>query len=296
MSQTRAVRAATAAPSPAELAGRYGLTRSGARPSLPDYGRLLWGRRHFILAYASARNHASYSKSTLGQAWQVLTPLLNAAVYYFIFGELLQTRRGVSNYVAFLVTGVFIYHYSQRSMTSGAIAVTSRLGLVRALHFPRATLPLATTVIELQQLLWSLGVLAVIVLATGEPLRATWLLALPALALQTVFNAGVALMLARLTTHLRDLQQLLPFILRTLLYVSGVFYDIDQFAKHAPTAVAVVLHANPFAIYVRLVRDALLEHQHVQSDAWLLAVVWAVVAFAAGYVFFWAAEESYGRG
>ncbi|MFC9549209.1 ABC transporter permease, partial [Streptomyces sp. NPDC056956] len=72
----------------AALAARHGLTVSGARPSLPQYVRQLWGRRHFILAFSQAKVAAQYSQAKLGQLWQVATPLLNAAVYFFIFGLL----------------------------------------------------------------------------------------------------------------------------------------------------------------------------------------------------------------
>ncbi|MER6859425.1 ABC transporter permease, partial [Streptomyces pilosus] len=70
----------------AALAARHGLTVSGARPSLVEYVRQLWGRRHFILAFSQAKLTAQYSQAKLGQLWQVATPLLNAAVYFFIFG------------------------------------------------------------------------------------------------------------------------------------------------------------------------------------------------------------------
>src|ERR1700723_2453534 len=45
----------------AALAGRYGLRSVNARPSLPAYLGLLWQRRHFIAAYATARNIAMYT-------------------------------------------------------------------------------------------------------------------------------------------------------------------------------------------------------------------------------------------
>ena len=49
-----------------------------------------------------------YTEARLGQLWQVLTPLLNAAVYYLIFGIILDTSRGVPNFPAFLITGIFM--------------------------------------------------------------------------------------------------------------------------------------------------------------------------------------------
>jgi teichoic acid transport system permease protein len=54
----------------------------------------IWQRRHFISGFATARNIAMYTEARLGQLWQVLTPLLNAGVYYLIFGLLLGTNRG----------------------------------------------------------------------------------------------------------------------------------------------------------------------------------------------------------
>ncbi|MFD3826380.1 ABC transporter permease, partial [Streptomyces sp. NPDC058625] len=127
----------------AELAAKYGLTVSGARPSLVEYVRQLWGRRHFILTFSRAKLTAQYSQAKLGQLWQVATPLLNAAVYFFIFGLLLGARRGIPDdvYVPFLVTGVFVFTFTQSSVLAGVRAIAGNLGLVRALHFPRASLP-----------------------------------------------------------------------------------------------------------------------------------------------------------
>ncbi len=283
--------------SPATYAERHGLARSGARPSLPAYAKQLWQRRHFIVAYARARNAALFSESTLGQFWQVLTPLLNAAVYYFVFGVLITaTRSGIPNYTAFLVAGVFVFNYTQRAILSGSQSITGRLGLVRALHFPRATLPLAATLMELQQLLFSMVILCGIVLATGEPLAWRWLLLVPALVLQTIFNAGAAFIFARITTRIRDLQQLLPFMLRTLQYVSGVFYSIAVFGKNASDVVRFVLEVNPAAVYIEIVRSALLEGHALPAYTWPLAVGWALATFVLGFIYFWSAEESYGRG
>src|SRR6185312_10759944 len=95
----------------ARLAARFGLSVSGARPSLPEYVRQLWGRRHFILAFSQAKLTAQYSQAKLGQLWQVVTPLLNAAVYFFIFGVILEADRGMPRevYIPFLVTGVFVF-------------------------------------------------------------------------------------------------------------------------------------------------------------------------------------------
>ncbi|CAG7656687.1 hypothetical protein SBRY_80037 [Actinacidiphila bryophytorum] len=165
----------------AALAAAHGLGVSGARPPLAEYTRQLWSRRHFIRAFATARASTPYTQARLGQLWQVGTPLLNAAVYFLVFGSLLGSGRGVPDYIPFLCTGIFDFTFTQSAVLAGARSLTDNMGLVRALHFPRAGLPLAVTLAQLQQLLLSLGVLAVIVVASGVPVTARWLLAVPAL-------------------------------------------------------------------------------------------------------------------
>ena len=152
----------------AGLAAQYGLRPSSARPGLASYLARVWQRRHFIVAYATARNVSMYTEARLGQLWQVLTPLLNSAVYYLIFGILFKANRGITNYTAYLVTGVFIFAFTERSIVVGSTVMRANMTLIRALHFPRACLPLAYVLVEFQQLLLSMLVLFAIVLAPAS--------------------------------------------------------------------------------------------------------------------------------
>jgi teichoic acid transport system permease protein len=282
-----------------KLALRHGLAVSGARPPLPVYVRQLWDRRYFILAFSRAKLTSQYSQAKLGQLWQVATPLLNAGVFYLVFGVLLQAKRGVPDYIPFLVTGVFIWTYLQTSVMSGVKAISGNVGLVRALHFPRASLPLALCIQQFQQLMFSMIVLVVVLLGFGVPPSLHWLLAVPALASQSVFNVGLALIMARAGSNTPDLAQLMPFILRTWMYLSGVMYSLSSKAKHMPELVQSLLPLNPAAVYIDLMRFALIDSfqaSQLPRHVWLLAVGWALVVGIGGFVYFWKAEETYGRG
>jgi teichoic acid transport system permease protein len=210
-----------------DFARRHNLEPASARPPALKYLRMLWQRRQFITGFATASNMAMYSEARLGQLWQVLTPLLNAAVYFLIFGVLLGINRGVPGYIPFLVTGIFVFNFTQRSCITSSVVMRDNLPLIRALPFPRGCLPLGYVIIELQQLLLSFAVLFVIILAYGEPLTWYWFLILPILALQTLFNVGCAFILARWGSGFDDVSQLLPFIIRTWMYASGVIFSIQ---------------------------------------------------------------------
>ena len=280
----------------ADVAASAGLTAIAARPPLLPYLRDVWQRRHFIVAFASARNLASFSGARLGQLWQVITPLLNAGIYFFVFGVLLHTKKDIHNFIAFLIIGIMVFTYTQHCVISGARAVSGNLSLIRALHFPRSCLPLASTVMELQQLGISMVIMIGIVIATGEPVTWSWLLLLPILLLQTMFNTGAGFLMARLGASVDDVSQLLPFLLRTWLYVSGVFYSIHTFAKSAPHGVRVALDANPIAVYIELVRDVLLDSHKAAPTAWPYALAWAFVTLLGGFFVFYRGEMTYGRG
>ncbi len=298
----------------AGMAAKYGLAVAGARPSPWAYAQRLWVARHFIVTWATARNQALYSGSRLGQIWQVLTPILNVGVYYLIFGVLLGTSRGVPDFIVYLVTGVFIFNFMQTAMLYGSRAISDNLNLIRALYFPRASLPIAITIIQLQQLLIAMVILIGVALVRGEPVTWHWLLIAVALALQFVFNTGLALFVARFGAILTDTSQLLPFILRTWMYGSGVFYSIkNMIAQHpsTPKALAWVLDHNPPLIFIQLIRNQLItppapnaketaaqiaNAMYLPPHAWLWAVAWALAIGFGGYLYFWQGEETYGRG
>jgi len=279
----------------AALAAQFGMSRAGARPPMRLYLKQLWGRRNFIAALSSSNNAAGYSRSMLGQAWQVLTPLLNAAVYFLIFGLLLHTKRGVHNYIAFLVVGLFTFHFMTAAVTSGAKAISSNLGIIRSLHFPRAVLPTSTTFVALLQLLYSLCVAIPIVIITGERPQLRWLELVPALILVTLFALGIGYIFARVGAHLPDTSQLLPFVMRVWMYTSGVMYSIDAFTQDRPAWVGNVLSYNPGALYIDLARHALIDHQAATLWTWVWATLWAVFIFVVGFLVFWQGEEEYGR-
>lgn len=272
-----------------------GLQRAGARLPVDEYSWRLWQRRWFVAAYASASNAVGYEGNFLGQAWQLLTPLLNILFYYLVFGLLLRANRGIPNYIAFLSVGVFIFAFCTTSLMTGTRAITGNLGLVRALQFPRAVLPMSTTLVALMQLLYSLVVLLPIVLLTGEPLTWHWLLLVPSIALQSVFCLGLAFCVARLGARIPDTGEILPFVSRVWLYLSGVMFSVPVFTQGRPGWVGTVMTLNPGYVYLSLARSALLVGNAVSPMTWVLGAAWALGTVVVGYLYFWRGEEEYGN-
>ncbi|MFI1995819.1 ABC transporter permease [Actinoplanes sp. NPDC020271] len=282
-----------------ELARRHGLSSSGRLVGPFEYLSQLWGYRHFITAHAKAKTVSALGTTHLGTLWQVLTPALNAFVYYIIFGVIIGTGANSTNFIAYLCIGVFVFGFSQTVVGQGANAITGNLGLIRALHFPRGSLPLSTVLVEIRNFITALGVLVIIVLFTGERPNLEWLLIVPALLLQSLFNTGLVLFFARLGSKLRDIKQLIPFIMRFWMYASAVLYPVTRFTEHLHGWKLHLIEANPMLVFIELYRHSLMENVTLAGSPrllWTEAVIWSLFASVGGFLYFWRGEKGYGRG
>jgi len=278
---------------PAAVAARYGLHRVGTRPHLREYIGQLWSRRKFISVLATSKAYARNQNNYLGQLWSVLNPLILAGVYFLVFGLLLDTRGNIDNFVGFLTIGVFMFGFTSSSLTAGAKSITGNLGLVRALHFPRAVLPVSIALTELATLLPALFVLCGIVLISGETPTWSWLLFPVAVLVQYAFNTGCVFVAARLVVGSRDLLNVIPMGIRLARYVSGVFFPIAYYVGDNPAGV--LLEYQPIAVYLELARQCLLAEVPLDPVLWAWGVGWALLFLVVGFVVFWKAEERYGR-
>lgn len=225
-----------------------------------------------------------------------MNPALLIGSYYLIFGLLLETRGGVENFVAFLSIGIVMFSFTSAVVTRGAIAITGRLGLVRALHFPRAILPMSVTLTELLASIPGFVLLFVLMFATGETPSVKWLLFPVALGMQALALLGFAFIAARLVNASRDMANFIPVLVRLLRYVSGVFFPVAHYVASAPAVVQEILTKQPFALMLTTGRQSLLEGEPIVVADWLIMAAWSVGIAAAGLIVFWRAETRYGRG
>ncbi|OMH24531.1 phosphate ABC transporter permease [Tersicoccus phoenicis] len=271
------------------------LHRVGARPGLREYLVRLWDYRQFVFYDSRARVVTGTRRDRLGSAWLILNPVFNALTFYLIFGLLLRTSRGIDNFVGYLIIGVFIFQVSAGSITTGARSVQSNRALLQSFAFPRITMPVAASVREALTAvpLVLAMLLMIVVIPPFEQPTWRWLLILPALALQWMFNFGVGLVLARVITRVHDISHVIPFALRGWMYASAVFYSFDRMVDDP--ALLAVLKANPLYCVLDILRDSILYARTPPLTSWANLTIWSLAALLIGVLFFWHGEESYGR-
>lgn len=271
------------------------LARIGVRPRLRDYIRALWDRREFAMAIPAAELQAQHRHTALGGVWHVLDPLLSVAVWWLLFGVILNVTRGVDNIVGFLAIGVFAFHFTMRSVKAGARSIATNESLIRAISFPRAVLPLSVVIAEFLALGYAFAAMFAIVLITGEEPAWTWLLIVPLTILQFIFNTGFALIAARVSDTVRDLPLLLPYGLRVWGLLSGIIYPVERRLEGHPELLQIMQY-NPAFHFINLPRRAILDNAAPTAGEWLIVAAWAVGILVIGFFFFLRKENVYGRG
>lgn len=276
-----------------DLANRHGLAQVGKRPKFGQYVKDVVARGAFALTLAQYRLLVSTSRSRLGIAWLIALPALQITLYGLIFGFILGDARP-DNFLPYLVVGIVLFQFLAGSFSDGARSITSNASLAKSLSFPRALLPLSAIVAQWIKFA-ALMLLALIALPLlGELPRWSWFMIVPVIGLASLFALGAGMIAARLTVHFNDLTSLIPFITRIAFYASGVFFSIEKLSAGLP-ALSFLAWANPVSVYLSLARDVMISGHPAPDYLWLTGAVWGLVALVVGFMFFWSAEERYGR-
>lgn len=268
------------------------LHKIGVRPGLRQYFAQIWDRREFLKTVPLSNLRAQNQTTVLGNLWHLLNPLFLAGVFFLVFGVIMGGRGGIENFTAFLVIGIFTFYYTRKSMQGGATSITSNMSLIHSMSFPRALLPMTAVITHLFSQFPAILTMLAIVLVTGESVQVTWLMIPVLLALQTMFNLGLTFATARMTFHFADTAQIIPYLLRIWLYLSGVFYEAETLISD-PVKLR-LFQLNPGYVFIKLHRDVIMDGV-VSVNFLLEATVWSVVLLVLGFFFFYARETEYGR-
>lgn len=219
----------------------------------------LWSRREFAFYLATSSLRARHATTSLGLLWWVLNPLLLSGVYFFVFGIIFSGgSRGNPEYLAYLMSGLFAFQLTASAMTGAAGTILNNARLIANLRFPRLLLPVSSVIESAGGFIVAIvAFFAIIIPLTGNWPGWALLWFLPILALQLIFNLGLAAATARLTVPFRDVSNLVPYVTRIWLYLSPILWTMDL-VESAPSWVSSLVKLNPMFHFLGVYRTALL--------------------------------------
>ena len=256
-------------------------------PPLGRYWRSLWARRSFINEYARSELHASHFDSIFGQLWLILNPLLLSAIY-FVLIKIIAGNADSTRY-AHLTSSLFLFYLVSNAMNSGTKSVTSSESLILNTAFPRIALPLSTTIVALFKFLPTIPVFLIIKFALGLPFDLNMLWGAVVMFVALVFGLGIAILIAAANVYVRDISNFLPYLNRTLLYVSPVLFE----ASSVSDKLSFLKNINPFFPILDTWSKVMVHNEALAWGEVGKAAIWAFGTLLIGIYLFLSREREF---
>jgi lipopolysaccharide transport system permease protein len=233
-----------------------------------------------------------YRGSFGGSFWTVINPLLLILTYFFVFGVILDSRSPGDptrfGFALYLLAGMLPWLAFSEGAARAPSVVLEHRNFVKKLVFAVETLPFNLVVSGLVSECFALLVFCAFLLASGRgvPLTVLWL---PVLLIpQTMFTAGVSWFLAALGAFVKDLGQIIGFLMTIWFFMTPICYPELQLQTKAP-----FLTKNPIYVLVRGYRSILLEH-HAPAfgPLWKLWLA-SLIVFILGHAWFYKLRKSF---
>lgn len=199
----------------------------------------------------SADMRRTHSDSVLGQIWWVLDPLIQAAIYWMIFGLIFKAKQ--PDFLLFLLAALLPWKWFQTSLNDAMGSIVHRQGLIKQIPFPKLVLPVSSTIAGLISFELSLVSLAVVYALYLDRLT-PWVILIPLIGVvQFVFTLALAIVLSVANAFYRDVSNIMAHIFRLWFYLSPIVYGLDR----VPAQLRPFLLLNPMTMLLTAYRDVI---------------------------------------
>jgi len=236
---------------------------------------------------------ARYRGSVLGFLWSFVNPLLLLLTYTIVFTKIIPGLHSarMEPYYLFFFCGILPWTWFSSSLAESAGGLIAGGNLIKKVLFPAEVLPVVTVMANLVHFLLGLPILLAFLAWEGRLRPAALLLPLPLL-VQLVFTLGLALGLAALTVHFRDVQNILSHLLHLWFFATPILYLYGE----VQGTVRDVLRLNPMSHVIVSYQQMLFDGTFTHGRNLSLAGLVAVVAFALGAFLFDRLRDTFAEG
>jgi lipopolysaccharide transport system permease protein len=246
----------------------------------------LFRYRALVQSLVARELKARYRGSVLGFFWSFVNPLLLLLIYSFVFTVVLPGVHPpeLEPFALFMFCGILPWTWFSSSLLEASNVLIAGGNLIRKVLFPAEVLPIVTVLAGLAHFCLGLPILAAFLIYYRVPVYPSDLLWFPVIVLvQLVLTIGLALLVAALTVHFRDVRDLLANLLTLWFFATPIIYPLSQ----APANVQRLLNLNPFTHLAVAYQEVLFRPGPFTGWPRLLAVAGAsLVMFLAGYFVF----------
>jgi ABC-type polysaccharide/polyol phosphate export permease len=249
--------------------------------------------RGLIQSLVARELKARYRGSVLGFLWSFINPLLLLGIYSFIFTTILPNRsEGVQPYSLFMLCGILPWTWFSASLTEASNSLIAGGNLIKKVLFPAEVLPIVSVLANMMHFFLALPIVAGVLIAYRhwpDPAGLVWF---PVVVLvQLLFTVGIALPLAALTVHFRDIRDILANVLMLWFFSTPIIYAWFQ-PEVLPYRT--LFNLNPFTHLAVSYQEILFFYGPFDHWRWLLTLAAVSVGvFLGGYWLFDRLRDSF---
>jgi len=221
-----------------------------------------------------------YKRSALGIAWTMLNPLGMMLVLTVAFSQLFSATHA---YAAYLLIGIVAWSFFSQTTMAAMRNMVWGGGLIQRIYIPKTVFAVSAIGTGLVNLLLSMVPLAIVIVATGLPLRPTVLLLPMAFVLLACFALGMGLLLSTMAAYFPDVAEMYEIALQAWFYLTPIIYPEDIIPEPLRFW---LFNLNPMYYFIRLFRQALYYDVWPAPERLAIAVAVALIALVIGWVAF----------
>ncbi len=243
-----------------------------------------------LLVKVALNLRSEASRSYLNYLWWILEPALFVAVFYIVFGILLE--RGGPGFVEFLVCGKIPFLWFSRSVTNSSGSILAGRPLIGQVCIPKVFFPLVAILQDVVKQVFVFALLLFFLIVYGTQVHMTWLY-LPFIALtQFLFVTAGGLLAAAVVPILPDFRYIISTGLVLLMFGSGIFYSYTELVQVEYQAAFLM---NPMAALIKNYRQVLLDGQLPDFGRLLIIAIMCSVVVAGICCFLRRYDDYYAR-
>ncbi len=217
-----------------------------------------------------------YKRTYLGMLWSLFSPLLSLLIMSLVFTGFFG--RTQPHYTIYIFCGNIVFSYFTDSTGGGMGAFLGNAEIFSKINLPKYLFLFSRNVSSLINFGLTFFVFLIFCIIDGVNFGLVFFsLIIPIFSL-VIFNLGVGLVLSSLFVFFRDMQYLWGVFTTLLMYMSAIFYTVDNFSPRIQS----LFHFNPVYVYIRYFRLVVIDGRFPSAAVNFLAVGYAVLAFALG--------------
>ena len=187
--------------------------------------------RGLIQSLVGRELKARYRGSVFGFLWSFFNPLLLLLVYTFVFTLVLASRAdsAPSPYAVFMFCGLLPWTWFSTSLLESTNSLIAGGNLIKKVLFPAEVLPIVAVLANMAHFGFGLVILIGFLVVTPHPVDPAGLIWFPVVVLvQLVLTMALALPLAAIAVHFRDLRDLLSNLLTFWFFATPIIYSYQM--------------------------------------------------------------------